>query len=337
MPGRCLPVRAPGAGHAHATSYEALGSRSLALAAGRVIPSGRGAYAPDDAALAHDRPRPDRPPPRATSTRTWSATTRSSTRRAPAGADLVVFPELGLTGYQLQDLASEVAMRLDDPRLTALAAETRGLSAVVSFVEESGDHRLFIAAALLEDGEIRHVHRKVYLPTYGLFDERRFFAAGRRAPGRAVPAGRRDRDRRLRGLLAPRRARDPRARRRPDPDQRVVVAGPRPRGHERGRPRHRDLVADAHARLRPADDVVRDLLQPRRRRRVDLVLGRLRGDRPERGARLQRPALRRGAVHRSRSPPATSGASGSPCRCCATSARSSTSASCRGSSPSARA
>ena len=54
----------------------------------------------------------------------------------------------------------------------------KGLSAVVSFVEESGDHRLFIAAALLEDGEVRHVHRKLYLPTYGLFDERRFFAAG---------------------------------------------------------------------------------------------------------------------------------------------------------------
>jgi NAD+ synthase (glutamine-hydrolysing) len=103
------------------------------------------------------------------------------------GAGLVVFPELGLTGYQLQDLAAEVAMRLDDPRLASLAASTRGLSATVSFVEESGDHRLFIAAALLEDGEIRHVHRKVYLPTYGLFDERRFFAAGdviRAAPSR---------------------------------------------------------------------------------------------------------------------------------------------------------
>jgi predicted amidohydrolase len=94
------------------------------------------------------------------------------------GAGLVVFPELGLTGYQLQDLAAEVAMRLDDPRLGALAAATRDLSATVSFVEESGDHRLFIAAALMEDGEIRHVHRKVFLPTYGLFDERRFFAAG---------------------------------------------------------------------------------------------------------------------------------------------------------------
>ena len=95
-----------------------------------------------------------------------------------AGAGLVVFPELGLTGYLLQDLAAEVAMRRDDRRIAALAAETKGLSAIVGFVEESPDHRIFIAAALLEDGELRHVHRKVFLPTYGLFDERRFFAAG---------------------------------------------------------------------------------------------------------------------------------------------------------------
>ncbi len=56
----------------------------------------------------------------------------------------------------------------------------------MSFVEESGDHRLFIAAALLEDGEILHVHRKLFLPTYGLFDERRFFAPGDLL--RAVPS-----------------------------------------------------------------------------------------------------------------------------------------------------
>ena len=93
-------------------------------------------------------------------------------------ADLVVFPELGLTGYQLQDLAAEVSIRLDDPRLADLAAKTEDLSVIVSFVEESADHRLFIAAALLEDGGIRHVHRKLFLPTYGLFDERRFFAHG---------------------------------------------------------------------------------------------------------------------------------------------------------------
>ena len=103
------------------------------------------------------------------------------------GAGLVVFPELGLTGYLLQDLAAEVSMRLDDPRLVALAADTAGgMSAVVSFVEESADHRLFIAAALLEDGGLRHVHRKVHLPTYGLFDERRFFAQGDML--RAVPS-----------------------------------------------------------------------------------------------------------------------------------------------------
>jgi predicted amidohydrolase len=96
------------------------------------------------------------------------------------GAGLVVFPELGLTGYQLQDLAAEVAMHRDDPRLAELAALTDGMSAVVSFVEESEDHRLYIAAALLEEGEVRFVHRKLFLPTYGLFDERRFFAAGER-------------------------------------------------------------------------------------------------------------------------------------------------------------
>ena len=96
-----------------------------------------------------------------------------------AGADLVIFPELSLTGYQLQDLAPEVAMRRTDPRLQAMAKLTSGgPSAVVSFVESTDDHRLFAAAALLEAGEVRHVARKCYLPTYGLFDERRFLAAG---------------------------------------------------------------------------------------------------------------------------------------------------------------
>jgi predicted amidohydrolase len=102
------------------------------------------------------------------------------------GANLCVFPELGLTGYLLQDLNAEVAMRADDARLLQLASEAAGMSTVVGFVEESDDHRLFISAALLEDGAVRHVHRKVFLPTYGLFDERRFFAAG--SVIRAVPS-----------------------------------------------------------------------------------------------------------------------------------------------------
>jgi predicted amidohydrolase len=92
--------------------------------------------------------------------------------------DLLVFPELGLTGYLLQDLNSEVAMRRDDPRLLALARDAAGLSCVVGFVERSDDEQLYIAAALFEDAEIRHVYRKSYLPNYGLFDERRFFGTG---------------------------------------------------------------------------------------------------------------------------------------------------------------
>jgi predicted amidohydrolase len=95
-----------------------------------------------------------------------------------AGVDLLVFPELGLTGYLLQDLNAEVAMTTDDPRLAELASAAGDLSVVLGFVEESSDHQLYISAALFEAGELRHVYRKSYLPNYGLFDERRFFGAG---------------------------------------------------------------------------------------------------------------------------------------------------------------
>jgi len=94
------------------------------------------------------------------------------------GVDLLVFPELSLTGYLLQDLNAEVAMRRDDPRLQELAGHATEMSVVVGFVERSPDEQLYIAAALLEEGEIRHVYRKSYLPNYGLFDEQRFFATG---------------------------------------------------------------------------------------------------------------------------------------------------------------
>jgi predicted amidohydrolase len=97
------------------------------------------------------------------------------------GVDLLVFPELGLTGYLLQELNAEVAMRADDPRLASLAVGAGRMSVVAGFVEESDDHRLFIAAALLEGGAVRHLTRKAFLPNYGLFDERRFFGAGDRA------------------------------------------------------------------------------------------------------------------------------------------------------------
>ena len=94
--------------------------------------------------------------------------------------DLLVFPELGLTGYVLQDLNVDVAMAADDARLAGLAQAAGEMSTIVGFVEESAEHQLFIAAALLEGGGLRHLVRKAYLPNYGLFDERRFFAGGER-------------------------------------------------------------------------------------------------------------------------------------------------------------
>ncbi len=96
------------------------------------------------------------------------------------GADLVVFPELSLTGYVLQDLAPTVAHRPlpEDPIFGPLLEASRRVDLVVGFVDEDRRHRFFIAAAYLSGGQVLHVHHKVYLPTYGLFDEGRFFAWG---------------------------------------------------------------------------------------------------------------------------------------------------------------
>jgi NAD+ synthase (glutamine-hydrolysing) len=97
-----------------------------------------------------------------------------------AGADLVVFPELSLTGYVLQDLTPVVARQptAQDVTFRHLLEASKKLDLVVGFVEEDQRHRFFIASAYLSQGEVVHVHRKVYLPTYGLFDEGRFFAWG---------------------------------------------------------------------------------------------------------------------------------------------------------------
>jgi NAD+ synthase (glutamine-hydrolysing) len=108
-------------------------------------------------------------------------------------AGLVVFPELGLTGYTLKDMVEEVALDpAADPLFRRLVAGTKGLSAVVGFVEESpADRGLFYnAAAFLADGRIVHVHRKVFLPTGGLFEEAKFFAQGRDFRTFQAPFGR---------------------------------------------------------------------------------------------------------------------------------------------------
>ncbi len=96
------------------------------------------------------------------------------------GADLVVFPELSLTGYMLKDLADEVAIRStsSDKIFRRLLTASRKVDAVVGFVERDERDRLFIASAYLSGGEMVHLHRKLYLPTYGLFQDARFFDQG---------------------------------------------------------------------------------------------------------------------------------------------------------------
>lgn len=106
------------------------------------------------------------------------------------GAGLVVFPELSLTGYHLRDLTQELAMRRDDPRLARLAAASRGLDLVAGWIDEGDEHALYNAAGYFRDGRLLHVHRKVYPVNYGMFEERRYWAAGDQVAAFDTPFGR---------------------------------------------------------------------------------------------------------------------------------------------------
>jgi predicted amidohydrolase len=101
-------------------------------------------------------------------------------RAADAGAGVVVFPELSLTGYLLQDQVPDVALGLDGPPIAELLERSREIDIVVGFVEEAPGHRFHNAAAFLSEGRVLHLHRKLYLPTYGMFEEGRDLAAGER-------------------------------------------------------------------------------------------------------------------------------------------------------------
>lgn len=96
------------------------------------------------------------------------------------GANMVVFPELSLTGYTLRDLTWDVGVNpFSDMRLEPLRKASLSISILLGFVESADDHGFYNSAMLLEDGVIRHVHRKIYPPTYGMFEEGRYFSNGR--------------------------------------------------------------------------------------------------------------------------------------------------------------
>src|ERR1700683_3982016 len=101
---------------------------------------------------------------------------------AELGAQLVLLPELAITGYPPEDLLLKEHF-LADARaaLDRIARQTHGIVALVGFPERAED--VYNACAVLADGDVKAIYRKVYLPNYGVFDEQRYFQSG---PGGAL-------------------------------------------------------------------------------------------------------------------------------------------------------
>ena len=97
-------------------------------------------------------------------------------------AQLIVFPELALTGYFVGQRYHELALRLDSPEIKKLASSTKGTAAVIGFIEESPSMNFYNSALVAVDGEILFAYRKLNLPNYGVFEERKLFSPGKRVP-----------------------------------------------------------------------------------------------------------------------------------------------------------
>lgn len=99
-----------------------------------------------------------------------------------AGAHVAVFPELTVCGYPPEDLLLRPSFIAEcEAAIDRIALQTAGLTAIVGFADRDGGD-LHNAAAVLHDGRIADVYHKIYLPNYSVFDEERYFKAGRRAP-----------------------------------------------------------------------------------------------------------------------------------------------------------
>lgn len=93
--------------------------------------------------------------------------------------NLLVMPEMSLAGHSGSDNLLLAAMTCSDPRLIRLAEEAADMTVVVGFIEEGLAAQFYNTAAMLKDGKVVHLHRKVNLANYGKLDEGKHFAAGR--------------------------------------------------------------------------------------------------------------------------------------------------------------
>jgi predicted amidohydrolase len=94
------------------------------------------------------------------------------------GADLTVFPELSLSGYALEELDDDVAIEAQSETITSLAEAAGEMAVVVGFCEEGQRFQNYNSAAYLEGGVLRHLHRKLYLPNYRIYEERKHYNPG---------------------------------------------------------------------------------------------------------------------------------------------------------------
>lgn len=106
------------------------------------------------------------------------------------GARCIVFPELSLTGYHLSDGYADVALTRDHSFLKPLFKLSQNIDILFGLVLESPDHVLYNTALYLTGGHVLSEHRKVYLPTYGEFEEGKHFARGDHFSGFETAAGR---------------------------------------------------------------------------------------------------------------------------------------------------
>jgi predicted amidohydrolase len=99
--------------------------------------------------------------------------------RARGRVELLVFPELALSGYTVGSRFHELALRTDAALFQQLVDATDGIMVAIGFVEETDAFQFFNSLAFIRDRRLVHTHRKIYLPNYGVFEERKFFSAGR--------------------------------------------------------------------------------------------------------------------------------------------------------------